>query len=113
MEMRYFLEKWIPGETAVIVEILIVLLIAGGWIPALFVTAGGKGNGSMFLLAFSAFTFLIGLYNMQFVLFYTMPWPERLMIIVMLLAGLIATVAMAAYRRRTRKAIGSTLKLRA
>ena len=36
MEMRYFLAKWIPGDGAVMVETIVILLIVGGWLRALF-----------------------------------------------------------------------------
>jgi hypothetical protein len=42
----YFLEKWIPGDGAAMVETLIVLLIVGGWIRALFVAASGAFDKS-------------------------------------------------------------------
>src|SRR3972149_3028607 len=69
MEMRYFLAKWIPGDTAAAVETIIVLLIVGGWQRALFVTANGRRGGPIALLAFSGFTLLIFLYDLQWVNF--------------------------------------------
>ncbi|MEK7276196.1 MAG: hypothetical protein AAB427_02500 [Chloroflexota bacterium] len=93
MEMRYYLEKWIPGDTAAAVETLVVLLIVGGWLRALFAARDGKRGGLIALLALSGFAILIALYDMQFVLYTPMPWPERLMVVVMGAVGVIAAVA--------------------
>lgn len=100
MEMRYYLEKWIPGDNAAAVEALIMLLIVGGWLRALFVAAGGRRGGLIALLALSGFTVLIVLYDMQFVLFTPMPWPEQTAIFVMLGLAVLALAALASQLRR-------------
>src|SRR5687767_10496543 len=66
---RYFLEKWIPGDGAAMVETIVLLLIIGGWLRALFVAAGGRRGGLTALFAFSVLITLIALYDMQFVLY--------------------------------------------
>jgi len=67
MEMRYFLGKWIPGDGAAMVETIVVLIIVGGWLRALFVAANGRRGGLVALLAFSVFNIMVGLYDLQFV----------------------------------------------
>ena len=94
MEMRYFLAKWIPGDSAAMVEIVAILLIVGGWMWALSVARDGRRGGLTALLAFSAFTLLIFLYDLQYLLNPLLPWPEGLMLIVMLIAGAIAVAAL-------------------
>ena len=93
MEMRYFLEKWIPGTGAAAVETIAVLLIAGIWLRALFVATAGRRGGLMTLLALSLFTILIFVYDLQFMLNSPMLWTEQLMLIVMLIAGVPESVA--------------------
>lgn len=102
MEMRYFLKKWIPGDGAAMVETLIVLLIVGGWIRALFVAASGRRGGLIALIAFCVFNIMIGLYDLQFVLNTPMPWPEQLMVIVTLVVGVIATAVVAVLLRKSK-----------
>jgi hypothetical protein len=94
MEMRYYLEKWIPGDVAAAVEGIIILLIAGGWLRALFVASNGKRGGLSALLALSVFNILIGLYDLQYALNPVMPWPERTMVFVAPILGLIAAVSL-------------------
>ncbi len=103
MEMRYFLGKWIPGDTAAAVETAVILLIVGGWLRALSAARDGRRGGLFALLVFSAFTILIFLYDLQFVLNTPMPWPERLMVIVMFVAGVIATAAVGVHLRGGKK----------
>ena len=91
MEMRYFLEKWIPGDGAAAAEMLIVLLIVGGWIRALFVAASGRGGGLTALVAFSVFTALIAPYDVRF---FPIPWPEQTMVIATFVISVIAIVAL-------------------
>ena len=103
MEMRYFLEKWIPGDGAAMMETVAILLIVGGWLRALFVAASGRRGGLVALLAFSAFTLLIFLYDLQYLPNPLLPWPERLMVIVMFIVGVIAVVAVGVCLRGGKK----------
>jgi len=103
MEMRYFLEKWIPGDTAAMVETLVVLLIVGGWMRALFVAAAGRRGGWTALLVFSGFAALNALYDLQYIS--SNPWPEATMIFVMLALALLAIVTLWAQGKQ-RKTMG-------
>lgn len=100
MEMRYYLEKWIPGDTAAAVEMLVVLLIVGGWIRALFVAANGRRGGLTALLAFNAVFALIAPYDFQF---FPIPWPEQTMVIATFVFSLIA-IAVLVIQLRQKKA---------
>ena len=91
MEMRYFLEKWIPGDTAAAVETLIVLLIIGGWIRALFVAQAARRGGLGSLVAFSVFTALIAPYDLRY---FPLPWPEQTMVIASFVFSVIAITAL-------------------
>ena len=104
MEMRYYLEKWIPGDTAAIVEAIVILLIVGGWLWALFAARDGRRGGLIALLALSLFAILIALYDMQFVLYSPMPWPEQTMIFVMLGLAILAVAVLASSLRRSKAA---------
>lgn len=104
MEMRYFLEKWIPGDNAAMIETIVILLIVGGWLRALFVAAGGRRGGLIALLALSGFATLIALYDMQYVFSTPMPWPEQTMIFVMLGLAVLAIAALASSLRRSKAA---------
>jgi hypothetical protein len=104
MEMRYFLEKWIPGDNAAAVETVIVLLIVGGWVRALFVAADGRRGGLIALFSLSTFTILIFLYDLQFILKPLLNWPERLMVVVMFIMGMIAIAALLAQLRQSKTA---------
>ena len=103
IEARYFLEKWIPGDGAAMVETIVLLLIIGGWLRALFVAAGGRQGGLTALFAFSVLVTLIALYDMQFVLYSQISWPEQLMVVVMLIVGVIVTAAMGVHLRNGKK----------
>ena len=100
MEMRYFLGKWIPGDGAAAVETIVILLIVGGWLRALFVATNGRRGGLVALLALSVFNVMIGLYDLQFVLNTPMPWPEQLTVIVMLIVGVVAAAALVLHLRQ-------------
>ncbi len=102
MEFRYFLENWIPGPTAAMVEAFVVLLIAGGWLRALLVAASGRRGGLTALIGFSALGVLIGVYDMQYVLNTPMPWPEQITVVLLLVVSVIAAVVVARYRNRTK-----------
>ena len=91
MEMRYYLEKWIPGDNAAAVEMFVVLLIVGGWIRALFVATSGKRGGLIALLVFNVVFALIAPYDFQFI---PMPWPEQTMVIATFVFSLIAIAAL-------------------
>ena len=91
MEMRYFLEKWIPGDTAAGVETLIVLLIVAGWIRALFLAQAGRRGGLISLLAFSVFSALIAPYDVRY---FPLPWPEQTMVIATFVFSVIAITAL-------------------
>ncbi|MBI3165896.1 MAG: hypothetical protein HYZ24_14530 [Chloroflexi bacterium] len=99
MEMRYYLAKWIPGDTAAAVELFVVLLIVGGWIRALFVTANGRRGGLIALLALSVVFALIAPYDFQFI---PMPWPEQTMVFATFVFSLIAIAALALRLRQTK-----------
>jgi len=103
MAVRYFLEKWIPGDGAAMVETIVLLLIIGGWLRALFVAAGGRRGGLTALFAFSVLITLIALYDMQFVLYAQISWPEQLMVVVMLIVGVIVTAAIGVHLRNGKK----------
>jgi hypothetical protein len=103
MEFRFFLENWIPGPTAAMLEAVVVLLIVGGWLRALLVASAGSRGGLTALLVFSAVGVLIGLYDMQFVLNTPMPWPEQIMVILMLLVSIAAAVVVVRYRSLSKK----------
>lgn len=101
MEMRYYLEKWIPGDNAAAVEMFVVLLIVGSWMRALFVAADGRRGGLIALPAFSGFTLLIFLYDLQWVNFLNPTyWPEALSLLLMLIAGVIALAALMSQLRQ-------------
>ena len=53
IEMLYFLGEWISTNGAAMGVTIIVLLITGGWLRALFVAAGGRRKGFIALLVFS------------------------------------------------------------
>ncbi len=105
MEMRYFLENWIPGDSAAMIETITILLIVGGWLWALFAARNGKQGGLIALLALSLFAVLIALYDVQYVLYTPMPWPEQLMVVVMGVVGVIAAVAVGVYLRSGKEQI--------
>jgi hypothetical protein len=104
MEFRFFLEQWIPGPTAAMLEALIVLLIVGGWLRALLGAASGRRGALSSLIVFGALGILIGLYDMQYVLNAPMPWPEQIMVVFMLFVSIVAAVVVARYRSRTKRA---------
>jgi TRAP-type C4-dicarboxylate transport system permease small subunit len=104
MEMRYFLEQWIPGDSAAMAETIVILLIVGGWLRALLVAASGRRGGWMALLAFSGFAILVALYDMQYVFSPSMSWPEQTMVFVMLGLALLAIAALGAQRRQRQTA---------
>src|SRR3990172_7482662 len=87
---RYFLEKWIPGDGAAMVETIGVLLVVGGWLRALFVTASGRRGGLTALFAFSALTTLIGLYDLP----HQGPWPSLIMVAATFAFSVIAIAAL-------------------
>ncbi len=91
MEMRYFLEKWIPGDNAAAVEMFVVLLIVGGWIQALFAATSSRRRGLTALLAFSVFTALVAPYDVRF---FPLPWPEQTMVIATFVFSVIAIAAL-------------------
>ena len=103
MEMRYYLEKWIPGDSAAMVEAIVILLIVGGWLWALFAARDGRRGGVIALFALSLFAILIGLYDMRFVLYSPMPWPEQFTVFSILVVGVIAAVAVGAYLRSSKQ----------
>ncbi len=99
MEMRYFLAKWIPGDTAAAVEALIVLLIVGGWMRAVFAATNGRHGGLTALIAFSVFTVLIAPYDIRY---FPLPWPEQTMVIATFVTSVIAIAALVIQLRRTK-----------
>jgi len=98
-EMRYFLEKWIPGDAAVMIEVLAVMLIVGGWLRALFVASRGGRGGWTALLALSGFATLVAVYDLQYVT-PSMHWPEMTTIFAMLGLSLLALAALWVQRRQ-------------
>jgi hypothetical protein len=99
MEMRYFLGKWIPGETAAAVELFIVLLIVGGWIRALIGATSGTRNGLTALVAFCVFTALIAPYDVRF---FPLPWPEQIMVIATFVISVITITSLVLRLRQTK-----------
>jgi len=99
MEMRYFLEKWIPGDNAAALETLIVLLIVGGWIRALFVAEAGQRGGLISLVAFGVFTALIAPFDVRY---FPLPWPEQTMVIASFVFSVISIAALV-YQLRQKK----------
>ena len=99
MEMRYFLAKWIPGDNAAAVEMLIVLLIVGGWIWALYMAAIGKRSGATALVTFCVFTALIAPYDIRY---FPLPWPEQTMVIATFVISVIAIATLVMQLRQTR-----------
>src|SRR3972149_2330694 len=97
MEMRYFLEKWIPGDNAAAVEMFIVLLIVGGWIRALIVATNGRRGRLTALVAFCVFTALIAPYDVRY---FPLPWPEQTMVIATFVLSVIAIAALALQLRQ-------------
>jgi hypothetical protein len=98
MEMRYFLAKWIPGDTAAAVEMLVMLLIVGGWMRALIAATHDKRGGPIALMAFSIFTALIMPYDIRY---FPLPWPEQTMVIATFVVSAISIVALARQLRQT------------
>jgi hypothetical protein len=98
--MRYYLEHWIPGDFAAMTEIIAVMLIVGGWLRGLFVAVSGRRGGLIALVVFSGFAILATLYDMQFVLFKPMAWPEQVMIVVALGMAVLALAALASQLRQ-------------
>ncbi|MGZ5491674.1 MAG: hypothetical protein ACXWE6_13185 [Nitrososphaeraceae archaeon] len=103
MEMRYTLGNWIPGNTAAMVETVVILLIIGGWLRALFVTASGRRAGLIASLIFSLFIIIIAIYDMKYVIFYETVWPLKLMVIIMLIVGIIVAVTTSVQLAQNRK----------
>ena len=87
---RYFLEKWIPGDSAAAVETIIVLLIIGVWIRALFVATSGRRGGLIALFAFSAVTTLIALYDLP----HPGPWLSLMMVVATCIFSVMAIAAL-------------------
>jgi hypothetical protein len=100
LEMRYFLGKWIPGDSAAMAEMVVMLLIVGGWLRALFVAANDRQGGLVALFTFSAFNVMIGLYDLQYVLNTSMPWPEQFTVITIAIVGVVATVVAGVFLRK-------------
>ena len=100
LEMRYFLEKWIPGDGAAMVETIVVLLIVGGWLRALFVAAGRRRGGLIALIAFGVFTALIAPYDVRY---FPLPWPEQTMVIATFILSVIAIAALAVQLKQTKE----------
>ena len=95
---RYFLAKWIPGDSAAAAETIGVILVVGGWMRALFAAASGRRGGLIALLAFSAVTTLIGLYDLP----HPGPWPSMLMVVATFVFSLIALAALVLQLRQTK-----------
>ena len=96
---RYFLENWIPGDSAAMMETIGVLLIVGGWLRTLFVAAGGSRSGLITLFSFSLFTTLIALYDLP----QPGPWPSLIIIVAMLTLSIIS-LTLVAFQFRQRSA---------
>lgn len=99
MEMRYFLAKWIPGDDAAAVETIVILLIVGGWLRALFVAANGRRGGFIALFALSVFTALIAPYDIRY---FPLPWPEQIAVIGTFIFAVIAIAALTFQFRRSK-----------
>jgi hypothetical protein len=103
MEFRYFLERWIPGNGAAALETIVVLLIVGGWLWALFAAQDGKRGGLAALSAFCVLAIVIAVYDLV-LWFSSIAYPlEKIMILAMFVFSLIALVALAGQFRQKRK----------
>ncbi len=90
LEARYTLAEWIPGDGAAIVEALIVILIAGGWLWAILAVTGGGRLGLVALIVFCAVAALIALYDFQYLFTAKLPWSQRIFIVAMLFLSVVA-----------------------
>ncbi len=95
---RYFLAKWIPGDSAAAAETIGVILVVGGWMRALFAAANGRRGGLIALLAFSAVTTLIGVYDLP----QPGPWPSIMMVVATFVFSLIALAALVSHLRQAK-----------
>jgi hypothetical protein len=91
LEARYFLGKWIPGDTAAAVEAVVVVFFVGAWLSALFIAAKGSRGGLIALLAFSVINALIAPYDIRY---FPLPWPEETTVIATFIFSVIAIAAL-------------------
>jgi hypothetical protein len=97
---RYFLEKWIPGDSAAAIETIGVLIIVGLWLRALFVAASDRRSGLVTLFAFSAFTTLVALYDLP----HPGPWPSMIIVVSTLVFSVLAIAALVLQLSQKKKA---------
>ncbi len=64
LEARFFLGQWIPGNTAVAIEILVVLTIIGSWLFAFSNIVANKRSGLIIALILSIIVALIALFDL-------------------------------------------------
>ena len=64
LESRYFLEQWIPGITAAVLETLFVLVMVCLWTWALIAASDGRRGGLVAALVLSAISALIALFDL-------------------------------------------------
>jgi hypothetical protein len=64
LEARFFLGQWIPGNTAVAIETLVVLAIVGGWLYAFSNLVIDKRSGLIVALILSIILTLIALFDL-------------------------------------------------
>jgi hypothetical protein len=72
LEFRYFMEQWIPGKPAAVLETFFVLGMVGLWTRALLVANGGGRGGLVAALVFSAISALIALFDL--IRYSPIPW---------------------------------------
>lgn len=62
LEARYFLGQWIPGNTATVIETLVVLAIVGCWLYAFSNMVADRRSGVIVALILSIVLALIALF---------------------------------------------------
>jgi hypothetical protein len=101
LESRYFLEQWIPGKTAAVLETLFVLAMVGLWTWALIGASDGKRGGLVAALVFGAISALIALFDL--IRYSPIPygWPLlQIAVWVMLIANALAIASVILHMRQ-------------
>ncbi len=101
LESRYFLEQWIPGITAAVLETLFVLIVVGLWIWGLLAASGGSRGGLVAALALGAISALIALFDL--IRYSPIPfgWPLlQISVWVMLVASAVSILSITLHMRQ-------------
>ncbi len=101
LESRYFLEQWIPGISAAVLETLFVLIVVGVWIWALLAANGGSRGGLVVALILSAISALIALFDL--IRYSPIPygWPLlQISVWVMLVASAVSSFSLSLHLRQ-------------